>query len=221
MSSIVRVWDLPTRIFHWALVVCVVALVTSAQIGGEAMPWHFRFGYAVLSLLLFRFVWGVVGGHWSRFASFFYSPATVFRYVKGYRQPEHAIGHNPMGAASVFALLGFLLIQVASGLISDDEIAATGPLAKFVSNATVSIATFYHKDIGKLILIGLVVLHIGTILFYLFKRGENLVRPMILGDKMSKIVAQSSRDDARSRTLAAAVFLGCAALVAWMVSQAG
>jgi len=185
------------------------------------MPWHFRFGYAVLSLLLFRFVWGVVGGHWSRFASFVYSPATVFRYVKGHRQPEHAIGHNPMGAASVFALLGFLLIQVASGLISDDEIAATGPLAKFVSNATVSIATFYHKDIGKLILIGLVVLHIGTILFYLFKRGENLVRPMILGDKMSKIVAQSSRDDTRSRTLAAAVFLGCAALVAWMVSQTG
>jgi len=221
MSSIVRVWDLPTRVFHWALVICVVALVTSAQIGGEAMPWHFRFGYAVLSLLLFRFVWGVVGGHWSRFASFVYSPATVFRYVKGHRQPEHAIGHNPMGAASVFALLGFLLIQVASGLISDDEIAATGPFVKFVSNATVSIATFYHKDIGKLILIGLVVLHIGTILFYLFKRGENLVRPMILGDKMSKIVAQSSRDDARSRILAAAVFLGCAAFVAWMVSQAG
>ncbi len=221
MSSIVRVWDLPTRIFHWALVVCVVALVTSAQIGGEAMPWHFRFGYAVLSLLLFRFVWGVVGGHWSRFASFVYSPATVFRYVKGYRQPEHAIGHNPMGAASVFALLGFLLIQVANGLISDDEIAATGPFVKFASNAAVSIATFYHKDIGKLILIGLVVLHVGTILFYLFKRGENLVRPMILGDKMSKLVAQSSRDDARSRTLAAAVFLGCAVLVAWMGSQAG
>lgn len=185
------------------------------------MPWHFRFGYAVLSLLLFRFIWGVVGGHWSRFASFVYSPTTIFRYVKGHRQPEHSIGHNPLGAASVFALLGFLLIQVTSGLISDDEIAATGPLAKFVSNATVSIATFYHKDIGKLILIGLVVLHIGTILFYLFKRGENLVRPMILGDKESKIVTQSSRDDARSRTLAVAVFLGCAALVAWMVSQAG
>lgn len=221
MSTIVRVWDLPTRFFHWALVACVVALVTSAQIGGEAMAWHFRFGYAVLSLLLFRFIWGMAGGHWSRFASFVYTPAAIFQYIKGRGQPEHAIGHNPLGAASVFTLLGFLLIQVASGLISDDEIAATGPFAKFVSNATVSFATFYHKDIGKLILIGLVVLHIGAVLFYLVKKGENLVRPMILGDKESMIVIQSSRDDARSRTLAAVVFLGCTTLVAWMVNQAG
>lgn len=221
MSTIVRVWDLPTRFFHWALVACVVALVTSAQIGGEAMAWHFRFGYAVLSLLLFRFIWGVVGGHWSRFASFVYTPAAIFRYLRGQGQPEHSIGHNPLGAASVFALLGFLLVQVASGLISDDEIAATGPLAKYASNATVSFATFYHKDIGKLILIGWVVLHVGAILFYLVKKGENLVRPMIRGDKKTMIVTQSSRDDAPSRTLAAAVFLGCVALVAWMVRQAG
>lgn len=221
MSTTVRVWDLPTRVFHWALVASVIGLVTTAQLGGDAMAWHFRFGYTMLSLLLFRIIWGVVGGRWSRFASFIYSPATVFRYLKGQGQPEHSIGHNPLGAASVVALLGFLLIQVASGLISDDEIATAGPLGKFVSSSLVSNATFYHKDIGKLILIGLVVLHIGAILFYLVKKGENLVRPMIRGDKETMIVAQSSRDDARSRTLAAAVFLGCATLVAWMVRQAG
>lgn len=221
MSTTVRVWDLPTRVFHWALVASVIGLVTTAQLGGDAMAWHFRFGYTMLSLLLFRIIWGVVGGRWSRFASFIYSPATVFRYLKGQGQPEHSIGHNPLGAASVVALLGFLLIQVASGLISDDEIATAGPLGKFVSSSLVSNATFYHKDIGKLILIGLVVLHIGAILFYLVKKGENLVRPMIRGDKETMIVAQSSRDDARSSTLAAAVFLGCATLVAWMVRQAG
>lgn len=221
MSTTVRVWDLPTRVFHWALVASVIGLVTTAQLGGDAMAWHFRFGYTMLSLLLFRIIWGVVGGRWSRFASFIYSPATVFRYLKGQGQPEHSIGHNPLGAASVVALLGFLLIQVASGLISDDEIATAGPLGKFVSSSLVSNATFYHKDIGKLILIGLVVFHIGAILFYLVKKGENLVRPMIRGDKETMIVAQSSRDDARSRTLAAAVFLGCATLVAWMVRQAG
>lgn len=221
MSTTVRVWDLPTRVFHWALVACIVGSVTTAQVGGDAMAWHFRCGYTVLGLLLFRVMWGVLGGRWSRFASFVYSPATVYRYLKGQRQPEHSIGHNPLGAGSVFAMLGFLLLQVATGLISDDEIATAGPFVKYVSNAIVTKATFYHRDVGKLILIGLVVLHISAILFYLFSKGENLVRPMIRGDKETLIATKGSRDDARSRTLAAAVFLGCAALVAWLVSQAG
>ncbi len=184
------------------------------------MAWHFRFGYTVLSLLLFRIVWGIVGGRWSRFDSFIYSPSTVLQYIKGQGRPEHSIGHNPLGAGSVFALLGFLLLQVASGLISDDEIATSGPLSKFVSSTLVSTATFYHKNIGKLVVIGLVVLHIGAVLFYLVKKGENLVRPMIRGDKETPVVTEDSRDDARSRALAAAVFLVCAAMVASMVQLA-
>lgn len=220
MSSKVRVWDLPTRVFHWALVVCVIGSVTTAQIGGEAMVWHFRFGYTLLSLLLFRILWGVVGGRWSRFVSFAYSPMTVFRYLRGQGRPEHSIGHNPLGAGSVFALLIILLLQVGSGLISDDEIATVGPLAKFVSSSLVNAATYYHKNPGKLILLGLVVLHISAIAFYFFKRGENLVRPMIQGDKETSIIAPSARDDARSRALAAVLFLGCAALVAGMVQLA-
>ena len=167
MSNTVRVWDLPTRVFHWALVAALAGLVTTAQIGGEAMPWHFRFGYTVLSLLLFRLVWGLVGGHWSRFASFIYAPRTILAYVKGRGNPEHAVGHNPLGSLSVFAMLGMLLLQVGSGLFSDDEIAAAGPLVTLVPGAWVSLATHYHADIGKLILLGLLVLHVGTILFYL------------------------------------------------------
>lgn len=220
MSTTVRVWDLPTRVFHWALVVCVMGSVTTVQIGGDAMIWHFRCGYAVLSLLMFRIIWGLVGGHWSRFASFIYSPASVLRYLRGQGPPEHAIGHNPLGAGSVFAMLGFLLLQVGTGLISDDEISSMGPLAKFVSNATVSAATFYHGNVGKLILLGLILVHIGAISFYFFKKGENLVRPMIHGDKESRVMEPSSRDDAGSRTLAGALFLGCAALVAAMVTLA-
>lgn len=220
MSYSIRVWDLPTRVFHWALLVGVLGLVATAQFGGEAMEWHFRCGYAVLSLLLFRLIWGVVGGYWSRFASFLYSPATLLRYMKGQRSPEQSIGHSPLGAVSVFALLGFLLLQAVSGLISDDEIAAAGPLVKFVSSVTVHFATFYHKDIGKLILIGLVMLHIGSVLFYLVRKNQNLVRPMAHGDKQTSIKTKSSRDDGRSRTLALAVFVGCAALVAWLVQLA-
>src|SRR4051812_31198764 len=97
-KNTVRVWDLPTRVFHWALAVCVVALVATAYIGGNAMAWHLRLGYAVLSLLLFRLVWGLVGGRWSRFGSFIYAPGTVLRYLRGQGQPEHSVGHTPLGA---------------------------------------------------------------------------------------------------------------------------
>ena len=221
MSYKTRVWDLPTRIFHWALVVCVIGLVISGNVGGNAMQWHFRFGYGVLSLLLFRIVWGLVGGRWSRFTSFIYAPGTIIDYMKGRGKPEHSVGHNPMGAGSVFALLAFLLTQVGSGMMSDDEIAAYGPLAKFVSNATVSTATWYHKDVGKLVIIALVVLHIGAILFYLFKKKENLVKPMIDGDKLLDTVIESSKDNAQSRTVAAVVFAICVGLVATLVNLAG
>lgn len=217
MSNTVKVWDLPTRLFHWALVVCVIGSVATAQIGGEAMAWHFRSGYTIFSLLLFRIMWGFVGGRWSRFAAFLYSPATVLRYLKGKGRPEHAIGHNPLGAGSVFALLGFLLLQVASGLISDDEIATAGPLTQFASNGMVRVATYYHTHVGKLILMALILLHIGAIAFYFFRKRENLVRPMIQGNKETTAQIQGSRDDAGSRAKAAAIFVGCGSLVYWLV----
>ena len=162
-SHLVRVWDLPTRLFHWALVVCIVGLVTTAQIGGNAMEWHFRFGYSVLTLLLFRLLWGFVGGHWSRFSTFLYSPANLLRYLRGHEVDGQPLGHSPLGALSVFAILGLLLLQVGTGLFSDDEIAAVGPLSKLASGAVVSQLTHYHKDIGKVIVLILVLLHIGAI----------------------------------------------------------
>ena len=91
------------------------------------MDWHARLGYAVLALLLFRLVWGFVGGRWSRFASFLYAPRSVLAYLRGQPHPDHLVGHNPLGAGSVFAMLAVLLAQVATGLVSDDEIAFTGP----------------------------------------------------------------------------------------------
>ncbi len=216
-----RVWDLPTRIFHWSLLLCVVGLLITVNLGGNWMPWHFRFGYAVLTLLLFRIVWGFVGGRWSRFASFIYAPSTVMAYLKGRGVPEHSVGHNPLGAGSVFALLGFLLMQVASGLFSDDDIAFQGPLAKLVSNARVGQATWYHKEVGSKVLIALIVLHIAAILFYLYKKKDNLIRPMLDGDKQLLLPVQPSRDDAASRGVAAGVLAVCAACVWWIVRLGG
>ena len=221
MHHTTRVWDLPTRIFHWALVVCIIALVATGLLGGNAMLWHMRFGFAVLSLLLFRIVWGLIGGRWSRFVSFIYAPSTVLAYLKGAGKPEHSVGHTPLGAGSVFAILLFLLAQVGSGLVSDDEIATSGPLSKFVSNAVVSAATSYHKNVGKYVLLALVVLHIAAIVFYLLRKRENLVAPMIHGDKVLEHQFPASRDDAGSRTLAAVIFALCAGLVATGVKLAG
>ena len=215
----VRVWDLPTRLFHWLLAACVVAQVATAYIGGNAMAWHLRLGYAVMSLLLFRLVWGLVGGRWSRFGAFIYSPQSVYNYLKGRGKPEHAAGHSPIGAGSVFAMLAILLAQVGSGLLSDDEIAFAGPLTRFVSNTSVSLATNYHKNIGKWILLALVVLHILAIVFYLWRK-HNLVGAMLHGDKELVTRVAPSRDDAASRTAALVVLAACAGIVYWISTLA-
>ena len=199
---------------------CFVGLVATAQLGGEAMVWHFRFGYTALSFLLFRLVWGVSGGIWSRFSTFVSGPSHILRYLRGEGGARDSVGHNPMGALSVMALLAFALLQVAAGLFSDDEIATAGPLAKMVSGSLVSFATFYHTNVGKIILIVLVVLHVAAILFYRVKRQQNLVRPMLSGDKELAEPFESSRDDAGSRAKALLIFAVCAACVAGLVQWA-
>ena len=216
-----RVWDLPTRLFHWALALCVIGLLMTGTVGGNAMPWHFRLGYCVLTLLLFRIVWGFVGGTWSRFSSFIYAPKHVIYYLKGKREPLHEVGHNPLGSLSVFAMLAFLLVQVATGLFSDDEIAASGPLTKFIANATVQQVTNYHANIGKFILILLVVTHLLAIVFYLVKKRENLIKPMLHGDKILPMEVLPTRDTARSRFMALLILLICAAAVYGLVSLGG
>ena len=216
----IRVWDLPTRSFHWLLVTCVIFSIVSAHVGGGAMVWHMRSGYTIFTLLAFRLVWGFAGGHWSRFRSFFYSPATSLRYLRGASLPHehHHVGHNPLGAGSVFALLGILALQVSTGLFADDEIASTGPLIKYVSSATSSLATRWHKNFGQWIIVALALLHIGAIAFYWFKRRQNLVAPMLHGDKLLSADVPASIDSTRSRALAFAIVVACAIVVAAVVS---
>jgi cytochrome b len=214
----VRVWDLPTRLFHWMLVLAVISLVITGQIGGQAMVWHFRLGYLAGSLLIFRLVWGLIGGYYSRFLSFIYSPASVFNYLKGRASPAHLVGHNPLGAFSVFAMLGLLLLQVCTGLVSDDEIAFAGPLSRFVSGQWVSLATTYHKAFGKVFIIVLVLVHVAAIVFYYVKKKENLVAPMVCGDKEVTADVPHSSDGLSSRVLAFVVFVAAAGLFAWIAS---
>jgi cytochrome b len=221
-SSVVRVWDLPTRLFHWLLAAAVVAQVITGSIGGAALTWHLRVGYCVFALIVFRVVWGLVGGHWSRFASFVYGPASVLRYLRGQplRGDHFHVGHNPLGSASVFAMLAMLTIQVATGLVADDEIATTGPLNRYVSSAFALSATAWHKGPGIALIAVLVVLHIGAIVFYT-RRGHDLVRPMVGGDKLLPGTVPASVDDRLTRVRALAIALASAALVAAVVRLGG
>lgn len=221
MVSKVRVWDLPTRVFHWSLVLCFTGLLVTGEMGGEAMVWHFRLGYAVLSLLLFRLVWGFIGGYWSRFRAFVVSPVQTLRFLQGQATARQSVGHNPLGSWSVLALLVFTLLQVASGLFSDDDIATSGPLAKWTSSSWVSYATHYHTKVGKVVLIVLVQLHIAAIIFHWVRHRESLLRPMLSGDKVRAEPFESARDDTKTRWLAATVLAACAGLVMGLLQWAG
>jgi cytochrome b len=217
----VRVWDLPTRLFHWLLVVAVLGCVITGNIKGNAMIWHMRFGLLVLALLSFRVIWGLVGGYWSRFSTFIYGPASVFAYLRGVpRSVLHTVGHNPLGAFSVFALLAILGIQVTTGLMADDEIAFSGPLATKVSAATATLMTGWHKTWGKFIILALVLLHIGAIVFYKLVKKESLVAPMVKGDKELPFDCPPSQDAMAQRAVAAVIFAACLGMV-WWVSRIG
>lgn len=172
-----RLWDLPTRLFHWFLVMAVVAAIVTGQLGGGLMDWHGRLGLLVVGLLAFRLVWGLVGSTYARFAHFLPTPAKIKAYLANQWQGE---GHNPLGALSVFGLLGLLTAQVLTGLVANDDIAFSGPLFDLVGKAVSNRLTGLHHLLSDL-LIGLIALHLAAIVFYVRVKKKNLVKPMVTG----------------------------------------
>ena len=162
MTNEVRVWDLPTRLFHWSLVACVIGLVITGydRRRGDAVARP-----AGLCRTDSAAVPDLSGGFWAG-AGRVSRVSCIHRgrslaYARGQAHPDHLVGHNPMGSLSVLAMLAFLLAQVATGLVGDDEISFTGPLNRFVDSATGLAATWYHKRIGKWVILALVALHIA------------------------------------------------------------
>lgn len=180
MNKKIRVWDLPIRMFHWLLVGCIITSFISVNIGGNAMQWHGYVGYGALTLILFRVCWGFVGSYHARFLNFIPSPHSLKEYLRG--KSNAVLGHNPFGSLSVFALLFSVGLQAVTGLFANDDIAFEGPFAKYVSNAMVELLTSIHR-INSSVLIILIALHLSAIFYYQRFKGENLVRPMLLGDK--------------------------------------
>lgn len=207
------VWDLPTRIFHWLLVLCVTGSVISGLIGGNLIDWHGRLGLAIVALVAFRLVWGLLGSTYARFAHFFPTPGRLRDYLGGRWQ---GAGHNPLGALSVFGLLALLLFQAGSGLFANDDIAFTGYLYDLVGKELSDRLTGWHK-LSANVLIALVVLHVGAIAFYAHAKKDNLVKPMLTGWKDGE--GESASGGGATRLIVAAVLAAAAAYGAsgaWM-----
>ena len=175
----IRLWDLPTRLFHWSLVIAVLVAFVTAKIGGDLMELHGKAGLTIIGLLAFRLIWGIVGSTHARFRNFFPSPSALRAYLKGRWQ---GTGHNPLGALSVFALLGLLAVQAGTGLFANDDIDFSGPFAALVEKARSDSLTGLHHQLSN-VLLALLVLHIVAIVFYVAFRKNNIVKPMVTGWK--------------------------------------
>ncbi len=186
----IRVWDLPLRLFHWLLVLLVLcSAITgwfSADLGPWAARWHLLSGYSLLALLIFRLLWGFVGGTHARFANFVRGPRAVLAYVEeilGRRPARLHAGHNPLGGWSVLAMLASLSLQVGCGLfLADEDLGIEGPLAKYVASATSDRLATVHQ-FNFYLLLALIAIHLAAIAFYRLAKGDNLVKPMLTGDK--------------------------------------
>lgn len=213
-AAAVRIWGLPTRLFHWSLVALTVFSVATAKIGGNALDWHFRSGYAVLTLLIFRLLWGFAGDRYARFAGFVCGPRAVLAYLRA--SAEWRPGHSPLGALSVLALIAAFSVQAVSGLFAHDAIFSEGPLAKLVSRATSDRMTTIHKW-NEGVLYALVGLHVAAVAHYELLRRRPMIGPMIFGDRQG-IQAPAARDDAAMRIRAGILLAAAVSLVGYVVS---
>jgi cytochrome b len=181
-TTSIRIWDLPIRIFHWTLVASIGFAWFTAESSESWMEWHERTGIFILSLVIWRIIWGFVGSDTARFSQFLKSPFYALHHLQEMRQQATAYhaGHNPLGAWMVIALLAMILVQGLTGLFATDDIATEGPLAHLVSGSTSETLTSLHH-LGFNIILMLAAIHIAAVLFYRFAKQTNLIKTMVLG----------------------------------------
>ena len=205
-----RIWDLPTRLFHWSLVGAIVIAVVTGKIGGNWIEWHGRSGLFILGLVIFRLVWGFVGSATARFANFVRGPGAIKAYLKGEWQ---GIGHNPLGALAVLGLLAVTSAQVFTGLFANDDITFQGPLAGLISKEASDQSRGLHSLVfyGLLAIVGL---HLAAISFYTRVKKESLVKPMLTGWKENDPELAKHAHAENRRPLRSAIAFVVAALIA-------
>ncbi len=216
MQLPMRVWDLPTRLFHWAIVLLIPASYISAKTGH--LDLHIRFGIAMLALLLFRLAWGFVGSDTSRFARFLTSPAAGLRHLATWRrrEPDTQVGHNAAGGWMVLLMLLLLALQVSTGLFANDGLGVTeGPLAHHISGHLSDLLSLVHAVTFKLIFAA-IVLHLIAIGVYATVKRQDLVRPMVTGKKRLPAATRAPR---MASSLLALLLLVAAAAVAVVATR--
>jgi cytochrome b len=178
----VKVWDLPTRLFHWLVVMLVAAAYVTVRLNW--MDWHVRIGETLLTLVLFRLLWGCFGSETARFSSFLSSPAAAWRHLRHVlrREPDLQAGHNPAGGWMVVALLALLLGETLSGIYLNNDIANAGPLTEWVPASIANAITALHEILWDALLAA-VALHLLAIALYAVAKGHNLLTPMLTGRK--------------------------------------
>lgn len=209
------VWDLPLRVFHWAMVFAVAALYATGKWAGLWLDWHGHLGAFVLALIVFRIMWGFVGSTTARFVSFFPTPAR-WRAFLAARDGE--VGHSPLGALSIFALMGTTLAVSATGLFArNDDVDFHGQMYDLVSSRNSEMLTVWHARVfdALAILIGTHVLAIG---YYAMFRSKNLLLPMVTG----KVAYMDTRGTAPMRgvPLRHSLFaIGTAVFTLWCIES--
>lgn len=180
----IKVWDLPTRLFHWGLVTLIGTSWITAEVGEGWMDIHKLSGYGILTLVLFRVVWGFTGSTHARFSDFVKGPSAVASYARTLlsRQAPHHKGHNPLGGWMIVLMLLLLFAQAGTGLFATDDVMTEGPLAHLVSNNTSDFITSIHSTVFD-VLLGLMGAHIAAVFYHLMIKKENLIRPMVTGYK--------------------------------------
>lgn len=206
------VWDLPVRVTHWALAAAVAGSFATHYAGAAWSAWHGRCGYAVLVLVAFRIAWGFVGTRHARFANFLRGPRAMLAYLRA-RDAAPVVGHNPLGALSVLALLGLLSLQAATGLFANDEVAFTGPFYGWVSAATSERFTGLHEANSNALLV-MLVLHVAAIAWYAVVRKRRLVAAMVTGRRPTAEVPDGEAIDGSRSGLAALLVIVLAGLLA-------
>lgn len=200
----IRVWDIPTRLFHWLLVILFAVQWWSGK--AERMDVHIAAGLAMLGLIVFRLLWGLFGGSTARFGHFVRGPGAVIAYLRGRRGP--AVGHNPLGGWSVVLILLLFSVQIGLGLFaSDEDYLDIGPLAHLVSFESARALAGNHEILFN-ILLGLTGLHIAAVLFYFLVRRDNLVMPMLGGTKAEVVGVEPLRPAPLWRFMVAVALAG-------------
>ena len=215
----VRVWDAPVRVFHWTLVVLILTSWVTSEIGGNAMTYHMWSGYAILTLVVSRIIWGFIGSEHARFGGFLYGPRAMFGYASSLfgSGSRYYLGHNPFGGISVILMLASVLLQASTGLFANDDIATEGPLTHLVSGATSSLLTTIHRW-NFWVLTALIAIHVAAALFYLIVKRENLIGSMFTGRKRVPGEGQFADGRMTSTWVALIVVVVVAAGVATLVN---